>query len=643
MPRCHDFEDLSVIPGVPPMPEDPAKQLAWRLGFDFLWVCANLLRITAKKGNKLVFLRLNDGQLWVYWNLLDQWCQGMPARLWILKGRQFGVSTMFCARQFVKTAFHGHNCLVLPHKEAPGKVMFGKIERMLKNLPVLRYMNQPLQLVSKPTTHETGTQMVWNEPPTEDGGDGFSALVKRETAENPDAGVSETYQHVHLTEMPLWKDAHHTMGGLLPTIPDDVDTTIVAEFTARGEGDYTHSVWEAAEAGESTFRGIFLPWYWHADYQRPRRADDAPFTQEELDFRAWVGRRGSEYPLVRRKGVTLLRLKPKFAAIHAERDLLPSDLEKGFALSDEQLLWRRDTIKAYRRDIDMFRREYPSTSSEAFASSGRRLIPASVMDALDEGHKEPIDCGEFESHLGAGGKTRVKYRRRSDGRVWRFEEPEAGVRYVVDADPASGVGRDYSAAQVLKVEYRRVTVVASFRGKVRPHEFARIIARLGRMYRSDASENGVGGAVTGGKPALAVVEVNGHGTQVVYELDQHLRYKPMFRPDERGTSSKWAHKHRFGFLATKRTKMPMLDNLVQMAYDNELVVPCVRTRREMRSMVYLDDDDEKAGAPQGLNDDLCMSLGWGCLAASQLGRFKRRPEGVSRARVRRRMFPITGR
>ncbi len=608
----------------PRFPRDGSymEQLAWRVAFDFAWVCEHLLRIKGKDAKIQPFV-FNDVQRWVYWNILDFESSGRPVRLWILKGRQFGISTFFAIRQFVKAGAHGANCLILPHLESPGRQMMQKVELAQKNLPRLVSKGQECSVVAKPSAISTGDFMQWS-------GEGFSGLVKRESAENPNAGVSETFQHVHLTEVPLWRDASATMGGLLPTIPDDPDTTIVGEFTARGEGDYAHDVWVNAEVGDSPFRAIFLPWYWHSDYSRPRKPEDKPFSREEREYRAWVAKVGFEYPLIRPKdkpasSSTPFKLKPRLAKVHKSRDLLCADLSTGFKLSDEQLLWRRDMIAKYRGDIDLFRREYPAIPDEAFRSSGRRLVPPSVMDLMDAEDAAPVDRGDYEAFQGANGKAVRVYRKRDDGRVHRWDLPRPDATYVIGADPASGVGADYSAAVVLRVEFQKLTLVASYQGKERPHEFARILARMGQHYRTQASPSpdDPKNRVVGGMPSLLVVERNGFGEHVLYELDQTLRYRRLYKHDDQGKTADWKYKQRLGFLVSKSTKMPMLQHLVQLCFDGQLVVPCKRVRREIRGLVYLDDDDSTAGAISGAHDDLAMAIGEAALIGSQRGAFRR--------------------
>lgn len=617
------------------------EKLVWRLAFDIRWVCAHLLKINVKERNTLALFEFNRGQMWVFWLMLDQWRNGRAVRLWILKGRQFGVSTMMNAVLFIASALWDRNCLQLSHRERPGQRMFAKLETFFKHFPKsVKNGNTHHTILPDPTARSTGDSLMWNT-------EAKQALAKRESAENKDAGVSETYQMAHLTELPLWADAAHTMGGLLPTIPaTDPDSMIVGEFTARGEGDYTHQIWVQCMAGQSSFQGVFLPWYWHEDYNNDTKEDDGrPLARWQREYAEHVKRVGYTYPLV--SGT--LRLKPEFAAIRKKRPFLPQDMATGFRLTRSQLLWLGDRLNEYAGDMDLLNREYPPTPEVAFQTSGRRVIPPSVMDQLDAAAKSMplLDRGEYEGKRGFGGRTKRIYRKREDGRVWRFEAPQADAYYVIDADTSSGVGNDYSAAHVLKVEPDKITVVLSFKGKVRPPDLAAILSRMGMHYKSHAVWSDTPGKLDpkSGAPALIVVERNNHGEHVIYELTENLGYRRLYRHDERGRTDNAKVGHRYGFPVTGNNKMSMLLHLGQVAYDGSLLVPCERTRMEMRNLIYLDDMDEKAGAPTGAHDDLAMAVGEGVYVAAQRGGFRsKRPRaGDNSSKSAPMMFPAVGR
>ncbi|MCP4779479.1 MAG: hypothetical protein GY877_01665 [Hyphomicrobium sp.] len=50
----------------------------------------------------------------------------------------------------------------------------------------------------------------------------------------------------------------------------------ILESTANGIGNTFHSLWKAAEAGNSEFESIFIPWFWHEEYAAEAPADWCP-------------------------------------------------------------------------------------------------------------------------------------------------------------------------------------------------------------------------------------------------------------------------------------------------------------------------------------------------------------------------------
>lgn len=151
-------------------------------------------------------------------------------------------------------------------------------------------------------------------------------------------------------------------------------------------------------------------------------------------------------------------------------------------------------------------------------------------------------------------------------------------------------------------------------------------------YRSHAdwSESKPGVLKPGtGNPSLIVVERNNHGEHVIYELTENLGYRRLYRHEQRGKVDNWKLGHQYGFPVTRSNKIPMLVNLGQVAYDGGLIVPCERTRMEMRNMQYLDELDGTAGAPVGAHDDLAMAIGEGVFVASSRGGFGRGRRVVS--------------
>ena len=131
------------------------------------------------------------------------------------------------------------------------------------------------------------------------------------------------------------------MAALLQTIPDLPGTEIILESTAFGFNDF-HRLWSKAEAGESEFLPVFLPWSIDPNYRRP--VDDS------------------------------------FVPDADERQLM--ELHK---LEPEQIAWRRAKISAA-RECRLFAQEYPVVASEAFINSAfNSFIPATLVIKARQG------------------------------------------------------------------------------------------------------------------------------------------------------------------------------------------------------------------------------------------------------------------
>src|SRR5262249_12596897 len=93
------------------------------------------------------------------------------------------------------------------------------------------------------------------------------------------AGRSATAQMLHASETAFWPDLQTQCAALLQTVPDADGTEIIIESTANGYNDF-HSLWRKAEAGESEFMPVFLPWSLASEY-RAKPGDDFKMTGEE--------------------------------------------------------------------------------------------------------------------------------------------------------------------------------------------------------------------------------------------------------------------------------------------------------------------------------------------------------------------------
>ena len=154
------------------------------------------------------------------------------------------------------------------------------------------------------------------------------------TAGSKAAGRSDTLQLFHGSEVAYWPNAGHHVEGIGQAIAGMPDTESILESTANGIGNPVHSLWTAAQAGESEYEAIFLPWHLHEEYRA-----------EPEDWLEPAGRvQGLRISLQARQRAALFGLgqEPRLGDHHL-RD-------------PNRICWK-------------FRQEYPATESEAFQMS----------------------------------------------------------------------------------------------------------------------------------------------------------------------------------------------------------------------------------------------------------------------------------
>jgi len=230
------------------------------------------------------------------------------------------------------------------------------------------------------------------------------------------------------SEIAFWPDPEKIMVPVEQRVP--LEGRIILESTANGEGNLHHSVFKAARAGSSTYRGHFYPWWWGGDYRLPA---DSPHCLE----------RDRRSPLM---------------------DLSDDELRlmEKHSIDEDQIRWRRMKL-ASPSGVDFFQ-EFPEDEETCFYTSTLLYFYESILKEWLEESTPPIL--RWEDFLD----------------VWNVPSPNG--RYIISADPTEGI-QDKGAIIVWNIAAgEKVRMEASASGWWEPPLLADMLKKVGRYYKS---------------------------------------------------------------------------------------------------------------------------------------------------------------
>jgi hypothetical protein len=520
--------------------------------YDFPKFCAESTSVLTKQSGRVPG-RLSPGGLKLWKAIRAQRLARQPVRVVVLKARQVFVST--ATQQYI------YQQMYLPEQKAmafgdlykSAKALWEYGDNFARNTRAFRGKIAP-PAVANVTKHRTIEFANGSE-------------IGYQTADSTTTGRAHRVRHLHLSEYAFYRDAETLMTGLMQSVPDDPNTTIIVESTANGYGNAFHELCMRAldPARRGSWAFIFFAWHEHPEYTRP-------LDMHSDRFRASLD--AEEYSLLTRFNLTL-----------------------------EQLNWRRWKIKdACGGSVQQFHQEYPSTPDEAFLTSGRARFDQGVLS------RQPVvtewTIGDMVPVM-VGLTERTQFVPRSDGngQLSILRRPVKGESYLMGVDTAQGIDRaegrgdadpDYSVACVLNQATGEQ--VAVFRGHASILTFAESVVAMAKWYNS----------------AFIVPEANSQGAAVI---EQVIRCEyPISRIYWRNRA---AHDQRpgrieeLGFQTTVSSKPLLIAKLEQCLDDGSVMVRHQPTLQELRSYVY----DAKGGmnASPGSHDDLVIALALACM------------------------------
>ena len=254
----------------------------------------------------------------------------------------------------------------------------------------------------------------------------------------------------------------------------------------------------------------------------------------------------------------------------------------------------------------LFYMEYPSSDEEAFRESGRPRFPSlppeeECVDFSITGTIEEVASGIYEFV-----EAEESHRFFDNLRLaYPAEEIDFNRQFVVSADPALGVGGDYSSAHVLSItEDGLVEIVAYYLSNtIEPTDWADELDKIGRYFKG-----------VNQKAALIVPEnAGGIGVSLIDKLRNQYNYPNLYRylPPALAKRRRAAV---FGFPTTKTTKPLIINRLAEWLTPNEngefsILNIYPRLRDELSTFVRRENGTTAGDV--GCHDDTVMSLAIG--------------------------------
>lgn len=495
-------------------------------------------------------------------------------RIIILKGRQIGVTWVLLAVDVAEAILR------------PGTVSLLYRQREDEAIDNLRRWWTLYQ--SLPEHLKFGTEVV---TPAQGGRPGSSGIVLR----HPDGQLSEivpmtsaaasghgrTVRRILLDEG-AYIEKLAEIGAAVEPAAGKAAIGIVSTAKGRsnletGEGNEFHRRWIDAE--ESGYTAVFLPYDVHPD-------------RDEV----WY----ENAPEVRS-----LR-------VHQRQEQFPRDEHEAFALSDA-LYFDPDDLIEYRKRVrlPLYRFDFVEPKDRSKLVLGASAFPA----------RWTADTGFRPRANKLAGAIRV------------FEEPVAGHKYAIGADPATASGPDYSTAYV--VDLSTMALVCEFRGKLSEDLFAGQLHYLGRMYGRDVPADPKDPSSRPGFARLAVETGGGFGNAVIAALRDRTAGRPSYgnlhrnrmdnRPD-RPTAKP------YGFPMNSATRQKVFNQISAAVRERTLPYVSDNLLHEMEDFIDADTNPSPR-ARDGAHDDCVMAAAIG-LEMYRL--FGSHPEKDKRRRLRPR-------
>lgn len=293
-------------------------------------------------------------------------------------------------------------------------------------------------------TYQNNDRFAWGNTGTINEASGKwtnGSQLRKETANDKLAGVSDTFQVLHCTEVARWskygvRDAATVLTNIMKCVPLLPGTAIFEESTAEGNSGSFYETFVGAADAEDFISGavkvrpgdmvrVFAAWFEFDDSAIPLTPGDKEEVERTLDA-------DPEY-----EGEKMLVETYGFKGPDGA-------LRLGKAVKDfdvwEQLAWRRYAIRSEcNKDKEIFDRDFPHSWETAFLKSGNlRFNKAGVANLRKRQGNRAALYGVLEE---AAGRPAFRPTDTNEANVIIYEKPTPGKRYLCSIDPMTGASQ----------------------------------------------------------------------------------------------------------------------------------------------------------------------------------------------------------
>lgn len=520
----------------------------------------NYFRIPTDETGQLVDFAFRYPQQQAYNVYQEAKRSNQPIRLWFLKARRVGLTSLFAAVETANSwSMDNRRVGIIAHNDERAKRILQLCKGYYKRLPA--FMQLPL---SKDATG--GLKYAQHD----------SELVIG-TCAKPEKVRGDGLHEAHLSEAAYYgNNFSKVLNEITTTVAPAPGTSIIIETTGRARGSAAHKHWQEARANQNVFKAHFLPWW-----------------EDPTNIKPFDSAKDKDMIMA-----NMLEIEPRLV----EKNLY---WHKKVGLSEEHMFWSYwQFLYKCNQDYAFYCQEFPYDEEEAWTSEG-----ACFFGENEIGKAQPDDNyqiygfkGQYINKLFLNFTDLEILKKVGDNdsaphiKVWAG--PKQGRPYVISLDSSFGGTRStYAAGYILDMETREM--MAAFHGRLRTDESAFVLASLGEIYNT----------------ALLAPEINpgGGGMQILTDL-QRLGYYNIYVWRKRDRRAGMEMVDSVGWLTNSWTRPLALGELYKMFQD------CVNGRfkdpgmfrdkaliTEMRSF-HVNPENNRPEASGDAYDDRILAL-----------------------------------